>query len=329
MSEENQMDIDSVRPFNGSASQEADLLASPRPEAAAESLPGDQHRHESESGQPTASEFIIARKRKTKAKAAVKNIPVSEAGVSDPETLRGKKEMTKMNQASGGNVTKPKGDGAQGGGSNKRQLPSPNTSVPKPKKQQVKGKQSFAQAVKSNWTVFIRSPSGDLDDDCLANLRQAICEKIDAIPPDQVKPTFEANFSSGGAFKMVCSNELSRTWLVKTVQEIGNIGGVEITTGKSACFRMVLTLPDSSGLSMDKIFDRLASQNVGLKTQKWKLLQEMNSAKPGWRTIFIGIDQETTTFVSKAKGRLYYMMQTVKADVRKPKGFTEAENGRK
>lgn len=185
------------------------------------------------------------------------------------------------------------------------------------------------KATKSNWQVFIRNPLGDLKDDCLANLRKAICEKIDTIPPGQAKPTFEASFQTGGAFKMVCSNEFSRSWLVKTVKEIGNIGGVEITTEKPMTFRMVLTLPDSSGLPMDKIFERLATQNVGLLTDKWKFLQEMKNAKPNWRTIFIGIDQETTTFVNRAKGRLYYMMQTVKADVRKPKGFAGAENGGK
>lgn len=344
------MDIDREEPFTGSATEEDELLRSPRPESSQAPMQGEQTSDDAgvvltamTKREHNRMQNLAKRLRRKQAKAAAnvaalssqgnaaataKNIPVIETGVSDPSTPQGKKEMTKGNGARGGNVPKPQGEGAQGKGSNKRLLPSPETGVPKPKKQQ-NNKPSFAKAVKSDWTVYVRNPAGDLNSDCLANLRKLLCEKIDTIPPEQGKPTFESNFVTDGALKLVCSNEFSRSWLVKTVKEIDNIGGVQITTGKPVFYRLVLTLPDSMGLAKDKIFERLANQNVGLSTEKWKFLQDLKNAKPNWRTIFIGVDQETTTFVKKAKGRLYYMMQTIKADIRRPKGSTKAGEGGK
>lgn len=316
------MEIDQAKPFSGSAEEEADLLRSPR----ASEAPEQVEPKPAQSGTNVRSRSKSARRRAVR---RAKTIPVSEAGVSDPDPPRGKKEMTKRNEEKGGNASKPQGEGAPGGGSSKRPLPSPETGVPKPKKKQGKGKPTFVQAVKSDWTVHIRSSNGDLDGACLVNLRKAICDKIDAIPPEQVRPTFEASFPAGGAFKMVCSNELSRAWIVKTVKEIDNIGGVELTTGKPCFPRIVLTLPDSIGFAKEKIFELLAKQNPGLKTEKWKFLQELPNAKPNWRSIFVGVDQETIRFVGGAKGRLYYMMQSIKVDVRKPKGSTEAQSRRK
>jgi hypothetical protein len=111
----------------------------------------------------------------------------------------------------------------------------------------------------------------DLDD-----LQLELLNRMEGLPP-RTGPTFKTYKLEDGAIIIICMEEPSRNWLQKTIGEMNPWNNMVMKVGAAKeliwTSKIIMKLPKIyNGLRAENIQKKMETQNAGLQSQKWTIL---------------------------------------------------------
>jgi hypothetical protein len=143
---------------------------------------------------------------------------------------------------------------------------------------------SYATKVKDSLKIFIYNEEDDerrlysrLPEQYTIVLK-GLLDLWDKQPPGECRPAFAGHGHNTQGFAWFsCANELSRSWLVKAVEEVDKlVDGVLLSANPEDKFTEIIVVipsdPDGSFSTITTVFKRLTEgPNHGLNTTKWTI----------------------------------------------------------
>lgn len=257
--------------------------------------------------------------------AEASSVSLLESGSAKSRKRKARRKREQERRHGEDQMISPNTAAAQGKGraAEKRKHSSTPPSV-KPTKKHAWEKGSYSDIAKSDLTVLIRMLGEAMTDETASILRTRLCEMLDNTKPGDLRPAFESFRFVAGACRVACANSSSCIWLQGKVREIAELNGHKlwITTAarEETRRKIVITLQDSKSASFELIFKRLSQTNEGLDTSEWALIKEIGGSQTS-RTLLLGVDEGSASFIEGHGGRLYYMLQRLTVDFRGGKGL--------
>jgi Domain of unknown function (DUF4780) len=139
-----------------------------------------------------------------------------------------------------------------------------------------------------------------------SEIRTQIVDAMDSIPEDQPLPRFEnSGVISEGYMLVTCTDQASMDWLLS--RQIAPIGGSAFQVVKASELRGVrffVFIAGGSKRSSEDVFRRLARQNPGLLTSRWKVLSTTD--KDDGQLWSISVDKDSVEVMRKLQFRPHF-----------------------
>jgi hypothetical protein len=195
----------------------------------------------------------------------------------------------------------------------------------------LKKSETYSAKVKESLKIFIfneEDTERKLSPDQYKIVMKNLLDLWDKQPPGESRPAFSGHgINNHGLAWISCANELSRSWVIKAVEEVDKlIDGVMLSANpEDKLTKMIVVIPsdpDETFPTITTVLKRLTEgPNLGLNTNKWTVYSTKDPGPRGW-CLFLGIDDDSLNILRNLDfrpyygfGRLYFNVQNTKPKV--------------
>ena len=156
--------------------------------------------------------------------------------------------------------------------------------------------------------IFKDNPTRKLTEEKGKHVRKELIKLIDMFPSQSEArgPQFNRSGMDKGIFKITCADQASLDWLNESISRIESVGGCEfqvIELSKLHRQNSVRVWLPHNFSEPKVVLGRLAKQNRGLNTSKWRLLHR--GENPDGQLLILGVDDASLETLRHLNGRVH------------------------